>query len=98
MGWPIDPRLKQVCDLANLLKHETPRTQAALRTSWPALIPPPRRHFDEHDWYERLHLDVALMATLYEIIAGSGPDSHTPFPSQASAGGHETPADRSPQT
>lgn len=80
MGYPIDPRLHIVRDLANLLKHDNDRWGMKLHESWPEVFPadfrPPLDGAWSVNWYDRVALSADHIKVIVKTVKGSGP--HNP--------------------
>lgn len=80
MGYPIDPHLHVVRDLANLLKHDNDRWGVKLHGSWPNVFPadfrPPRDGAWSVNWYDRVVLSADHIKTIMKTVRASGP--HNP--------------------
>jgi hypothetical protein len=78
IGYPIDPKLEDVRDLVNSLKHNSNRGGNRLRTSWPVLF---KRSFEPDsnrtNWYEAVHLTNRNVEEAFSIVAASGPTMAT---------------------
>lgn len=77
MGYPIDPHLHVVRDLANLLKHDNDRWGLKLHGSWPDVFPaefkPPLDSAWSVDWYGRVSLSVGHIKAIMKAVRASGP-------------------------
>jgi len=77
MGYPIDPHLHAVRDLANLLKHDNDRWGLKLHGSWSAVFPadfrPPLDGAWPVNWYDRVTLSDEHIKTIMTTVRGSGP-------------------------
>ncbi|AEH86626.1 hypothetical protein Mesop_2148 [Mesorhizobium opportunistum WSM2075] len=78
-GITIKPGLSPVRDLVNLLKHDNARWGIALRQSWSNLFHPGFQPGAARvDWYNAVTLTDDDVALVFETVAGSGPNLHTP--------------------
>jgi hypothetical protein len=75
LGYPIDPRLEGVRDLANTLKHNNAKRASELKESWPALLSVDPAGGRQWDWYSVVELEDRHVAEVYEVLRGSGPDA-----------------------
>lgn len=77
MGYPIDPRLHIVRDLANLLKHANDRWGLKLYENWADVFPsdfrPPVDSAWPVNWYDRVSLSADHIKIIMAIVRGSGP-------------------------
>jgi hypothetical protein len=77
MGYPIDPHLQVVRDLANLLKHSNDRWGLKLYESWPDVFPldfrPPVSGAWPLNWYERVSLSSDHIKSIITAVRRSGP-------------------------
>jgi hypothetical protein len=77
MGYPIDPRLHALRDLANLLKHASEKWGVKLHGSWSTLFPSnfvlPTDGGWRADWYEQVSLTEDDFLKVLTIVRASGP-------------------------
>ncbi|MEG8053137.1 hypothetical protein QP185_07570 [Sphingomonas aerolata] len=79
MGYPIDPHLHVVRDLANLLKHDNDRWGLKLHESWPDVFPanfrPPLDGARSVNWYDRVALSANHIKSIMKTVRASGPNN-----------------------
>jgi hypothetical protein len=77
MGYPIDPHLHAVRDLANLLKHANDRWGLKLHESWREVFPvsfrPPVDGTWPINWYDRVALSEEHIKSIMTTVRQPGP-------------------------
>lgn len=73
LGYPIDPGLAGVRDLANTLKHNSTPKARLLAASWGELLQIDPHAVTEWDWHAAIELTDAHLARVFAILGQSGP-------------------------
>ena len=72
-GYPIDPGLAGVRDLANTLKHNSTSKARLLAASWSELLQVDPHAVTDWDWHATIDLTDAHLARVFEVLGRSGP-------------------------
>ncbi|WP_066717360.1 MULTISPECIES: hypothetical protein [Hyphomicrobiales] len=72
-GIEAHPHLSAVRDLANTLKHNSPKYGPALRASWPDVVRSTNAGVSFDGWYGAVVLEEVHVDQLFAAVAASGP-------------------------
>lgn len=72
-GYPLDPGLDGVRDLANTLKHNSASKARRLAASWPEMLKTDPLSVTDWDWYAEIKLADADVLRVLDVVGRSGP-------------------------